>query len=141
MEGRIVVGPVLAVIMILAGLGGCAVRQGEPPGDAPGSVRPASGSLRAAASGKPEWLDLYRSRSIVGVSTVDRVVVVTFHTLGRRDEVFSHYAGKFGSEENFVSFRDDHDTISFLRDGYGVKITLRDPSSNIWSLEYHRQAI
>ena len=28
-----------------------------------------------------------------------------------------------------------------VRDGYGVKITLLDSSKNLWSLEYHKQAI
>ncbi len=86
----------------------------------------------------PAWLDLYRTKRIVSVSTVDSVVIVTFESLGQRDEVFGHYAGKFGNEENFVSFRDNRDIVSFLKGGYGVKITMLEQSKNLWSLEYHK---
>lgn len=60
--------------------------------------------------------------------------------MGDRDEVFDHYAGKFGAEENYASFRDGHDIISFIRDGYGVKITLLNSSRHLWTIEYHRRA-
>lgn len=97
--------------------------------------------MHVPGSGVPAWLDLYRTRKIVSISTVDSVVMVTFESQGQRDEVFGHYAGKFGNEENFVSFRDNRDIISFIRAGYGVKITLLEQSKNLWSLECHRQAI
>lgn len=89
----------------------------------------------------PSWLDIYREKKLVNVSTVDQVVIVTFETQGDRDEVYEHYTGKFGSEENFVSYRDYRDIISFIRDGFGVKITMLDQTRNLWSLEFHRQAI
>ncbi|NTU53705.1 MAG: hypothetical protein HGA97_08445 [Chlorobiaceae bacterium] len=89
----------------------------------------------------PSWLDFYRQKKLVSVATVDHVVIVTFETLGERDEVFRHYTGKFGNEENFISYRDTRDIISFIREGFGVKITMLDQSRNLWSLEYHRQAI
>jgi len=89
----------------------------------------------------PPWIGLYREKSLVNVSTVDHVVIVTFQTQGDRDEVYHYYFDKFNSEESFSSFRDNRDIISFIRDGYGVKITLLDSAKNLWSLEYHRQMI
>jgi hypothetical protein len=104
-------------------------------------MHPVFGSRSVPGSDKPGWLDLYRKKSVVNVATVDNVVIVTFETHGPRDEVFGHYTGEFGKEENFIAFRDNRDIISFLRDGYGVKITLLDSSRNLWSLEYHKQTI
>ncbi|NTU67290.1 MAG: hypothetical protein HGB02_00240 [Chlorobiaceae bacterium] len=141
MEGKGVVSSASALVLIIALLGACTARHDEPSVAAPGVGQTVSDTFRIAGSSKPEWLDLYRSRKVVSVSTVEHVVMVTFQTLGRRDEVFSHYAGKFAHEENFSSFRDNRDIISFLREGYGVKITLLDTTKNLWSLEYHRQAI
>lgn len=89
----------------------------------------------------PRWLDLYREKSLVNISSVDHVVIITFETLADRDEVYRYYADKFGNEENFASFRDGRDIISFIKEGYGVKITLIDPAKNLWTLEYHHQAI
>lgn len=89
----------------------------------------------------PSWIDLYREKSLVNVSTVDHVVIVTFETQGGRDEVYNHYFDRFNGEENFESFRANRDIISFVRDGYGIKITLLDLTKNLWSLEYHRQLI
>jgi hypothetical protein len=129
------------VFILCAGLGGCSRRSGEVPTSRQGQLRQPADVLRMPGGEMPRWLDIYRSRQVVNVSTVDNVVIVTFETLGRRDEVFTHYAGEFGSEESFVSFRDNKDIISFLRDGYGVKITLLDSSRNLWSLEYHKEAI
>ncbi|MBN1928735.1 MAG: hypothetical protein JW764_04260 [Chlorobiaceae bacterium] len=77
----------------------------------------------------------------MNIASVDHVVIVTFETLGERDEVYDYYESRFGNEENFSSFRDGRDIISFVREGYGVKITLIDSTRNRWSLEYHRQAI
>jgi hypothetical protein len=131
---------VVASIMCVV-LGGCGRRTGENPSSGHGASRPAYGSRSIPGSDKPGWLDLYRKKSVVNVATVDHVVIVTFETLGPRDEVFGHYTGEFEREENFISFRDNRDIISFLRDGYGVKITLLDPTRNLWSLEYHKQAI
>ncbi len=89
----------------------------------------------------PPWIDLYREKNVVNVSTVDHVVIVTFETQGSRDEVFRHYVDKFGEEENFESFRANRDIISFIREGFGVKITLVDSTKNRWTLEFHRQMI
>lgn len=89
----------------------------------------------------PGWLDLYREKRLENISSVDHVVIVRFESLGDRDEVYSYYADKFGNEESFSSFRDSRDIISFIKEGYGVKITLLNPSKNLWSLEYHRQSI
>jgi hypothetical protein len=104
-------------------------------------VTPAETSATSSFRDMPPWIDLYREKSVLNVSTVDHVVIVTFETKGDRDEVYSHYVDKFGGEENFSSFRDNRDIISFVRDGFGVKITLLDQSKNLWSLEYHRQMI
>ncbi|AOS83424.1 hypothetical protein BIU88_04265 [Chlorobaculum limnaeum] len=89
----------------------------------------------------PPWIDLYREKNLVNVANVDHVVMVTFETQGSRDEVYNHYFDKFSNEENFSSFRANRDIISFVRDGYGIKITLIDSTRNRWSLEYHRQMI
>ncbi len=133
-------------VLICCALNGC-VRQPDELADgrgdrsngvlASGVVNPLGNSIR----NKPSWLDIYREKSLVGVSTVDHVVIVTFQTLGSRDEVYRHYSRKFGEEENFSSFRQNRDIISFIREGFGVKITLLDQSKNLWSLEYHRQSI
>ncbi len=93
------------------------------------------------AGDRPAWLDIYRSRGGVDVSTIDHVVIVKFESLAPRDEIFTHYVQEFQQEESFVAYRDNRDIISFLRDGYGVKITLLDEDRNLWSLEYHRPAI
>ncbi|NTW53414.1 MAG: hypothetical protein HGB15_01330 [Chlorobaculum sp.] len=89
----------------------------------------------------PPWIELYRERKVVKVSTVDHVVIVSFESQGSRDEVFHYYCDKFGDEENFESFRDNRDIISFIRDGFGIKITLIDTTKNLWTLEFHRQMI
>jgi len=136
----------VAAVAFSIALGGCSRNPDDRTSSSSGSLPGAVGSdashlLRAPGAEMPGWLDLYKSKSIVNVATVDHVVIVKFETLGQRDEVFRHYAGEFGDEENFVSFRDSRDIISFLREGYGVKITLLDSSKNLWSLEYHKQAI
>jgi len=138
-EGTVATAAV--VVIICAGLGGCGRRHDDTPTSRQGAVYHTSGASSAPGSDRPVWLDLYKSKNIVNVATVDHVVIVTFETLGQRNDVFGHYSGKFGDEESFVSFRDNRDIISFLRDGYGVKITLLDSSRNLWSLEYHKQAI
>ncbi len=131
---------VVALIMCVM-LGGCNRHPDAGTSSGRGALHPAYGARSIPGSDMPGWLDLYRKKHLVNVATVDHVVIVTFETLGPRDEVFGHYTGEFGNEENFISFRDNRDIISFLRDGYGVKITLLDPSRNLWSLEYHKQAI
>lgn len=88
----------------------------------------------------PSWLDLYRKTRLVGVSTVDNVVVVTFETAASRSELFGYYSKRFNDEEAFASLQDYHDFIVFIKAGYGVKITLLDPGQRLWSVEYHRQA-
>ncbi|HWR00536.1 MAG TPA: hypothetical protein VN371_01635 [Chlorobaculum sp.] len=135
----------LAVVICCA-LNGC-VRQPDElaagRGDRTNGVS-STGDVNAPGNSirnKPLWLDIYREKSLVGVSTVDHVVIVRFETLGSRDEVYRHYARKFGEEENFSTFRQNRDIISFIREGIGVKITLLDQSKNLWSLEYHRQSI
>lgn len=137
---------IMAAVALSIGLGGCNRRSGEPATESTETARfPADGGgsalVHVPGSEMPGWLDLYKSKGIVSVATVDNVVIVTFETLGQRDEVFGHYTSEFASEESFVSFRDNRDIISFLRDGYGVKITLLDQSKNRWTLEYHKQVI
>lgn len=126
-------------VICLHTLSGCA--RNEPGPQPPAVERNGTSLVRVPGSGMPAWLDLYRTKRIVSMSTIDSVVIVTFESQGQRDEVFGHYNGEFGNEESFVSFRDNRDIISFLKDGYGVKITMLDESRNLWSLEYHRQAI
>ena len=139
-------GAAAAAVVVCCGLNSC-VRQPDdrainPQNRPHGNVaRPAGNALLTSFSDMPSWLDIYREKNVVGVSTVDHVVIVTFETLGGRDEVYRYYSGKFGSEENFASFRDNHDIISIVREGFGVKITLLDQSKNLWSLEYHKQTI
>lgn len=94
-----------------------------------------------AAGDMPAWLDLYRKKNVVDVATVDHVVIITFETQARRDEVYDYYSGRFRDEENFSSSRENRDIISFIKEGYGAKVTLLNESRNIWSLEYHRQSI
>lgn len=133
----------IATVALIMGIGlcGCVRRFEETPVARQGSKPQTTTSLLAPGGDMPGWLDIYKKRNIVDVATVDHVVIVTFETLGRRDDVFGHYSAEFCGEENFVSFRDNRDIISFLKNGYGVKITLLDPSRNIWSLEYHKQQI
>jgi hypothetical protein len=139
-------GAAVAAVVVSCGLNGC-IRQPDERAEARQEsvhstlVRPAGNALGISFSDMPSWLDIYREKSVVGVSTVDHVVIVTFETLGGRDEVYRYYSGKFGGEENFASFRDNRDIISFVREGFGVKITLLDQSRNLWSLEYHKQTI
>jgi hypothetical protein len=123
------------------GISGCGRRFEESPADRQVAKPQTMTALPVPGGEMPGWLDLYKKKNLVDVATVDHVVIVTFETLGRRDDVFGHYSAKFSGEENFVSFRDNRDIISFLKDGYGVKITLLDPSRNIWSLEYHKPLI
>lgn len=135
----------MAVVAVTIGLAGCS-RTDESPslnnGTSPSAAdRNGAPLVRVPGAEMPPWLDLYRTKNIVSVATVDNVVIVTFETLGKRDEVFGHYADEFSQEESFVSFRDNRDIISFLRSGYGVKITLLDQTKNLWTLEYHKQAI
>ncbi|NTW52194.1 MAG: hypothetical protein HGB22_06375 [Chlorobiaceae bacterium] len=133
-------------VVICCGLNGCvrqpderaAARQDRAGGSAVGS---AGNALGSAIRDMPPWLDIYRKKNLVGVSTVDHVVIVTFETLGTRDEVYRYYSGKFGEEDSFSSFRQNRDIISFIREGIGVKITLVDQSKKLWTLEYHRQTI
>lgn len=141
-------GAAITAMVAYCTLNGCAVKE---PGQALSSFfrsglsgvsgYPASNSTSVSVREMPSWLDLYREKKLVKVSTVDHVVIVTFETLGDRNEVYGYYSGKFGEEENFASFRDNRDIISFIKDGFGVKITLLDQSKNLWTLEYHKQMI
>lgn len=139
-------GAAVVAVAVYCCLNGC-VRQDEPHSlpfstDFFGLFRSPDDSLMSSSLREmPEWLDLYREKKLVNVSTVDQVVIVTFETFGNRDDVYRHYSEKFGGEENFISFRDSRDIISFIRDGFGVKITLLDQARNLWTLEYHHRAI
>jgi hypothetical protein len=139
-------GAAAVTLVVCCGLNGCVRKPDDRAANRQDSahdkvVRPAGNALVTSFSDMPAWLDIYRKKSVLGVSTVDHVVIVTFVTLGGRDEVYRYYSGKFGREENFSSFRDNRDIISFIREGFGVKITLLDQSKNLWSLEYHKQTI
>ncbi|WP_041466156.1 hypothetical protein [Chlorobaculum parvum] len=138
--GRAFVG-----VALCCGLQGCSGRsddQNLAPRDVPGDHHQmAPVDPQPSSRDMPGWLDLYREKRLENISSVDHVVIVRFESLGDRDEVYSYYADKFGNEENFSSFRDNRDIISFIKEGYGVKITLLNPSKNLWSLEYHRQSI
>jgi hypothetical protein len=141
-------GSVLAAVAVVAccTLNGCSTQPEQKAQQAltdllGAIVSPSANSATSSFSDMPPWIDLYREKNVRNVSTVDHVVIVTFETKGGRDEVYSHYVDKFGNEENFASFRDNRDIISFIREGFGVKITLLDQSKNLWSLEYHRQMI
>jgi hypothetical protein len=149
-ERKPIITPCSAVVAVAVAaccsLNGCAAQPGQKEHSGftylfgilatPAETGPAS-----AFRDMPPWIDLYREKNVLNVSTVDHVVIVTFETKGGRDEVYSHYVDKFGNEENFASFREGRDIISFVREGFGVKITLLDQSKNLWSLEYHRQMI
>jgi len=136
----------IASVVACFGLSACSGHSDSqsysPRTDLNGAIVSSSGNPPAASFKEmPPWIDLYRERKVVNVSTVDHVVIVTFETQGGRDEVFRHYVEKFGEEENFESFRASRDIISFIREGFGVKITLVDSTKNLWTLEYHRQMI
>ncbi|NTV68341.1 MAG: hypothetical protein HGB06_11860 [Chlorobaculum sp.] len=135
----------MASVVACIGLSGCAAssdRNNNPLTDLFGAIVSSSDKAQESSLKEmPSWIDLYRKKSVVSVSTVDHVVIVTFETQGDRDEVFRHYVDKFGNEENFESYRDNRDIITFIREGFGVKITLLDQSKNLWTLEYHRQMI
>ncbi|HHE07866.1 MAG TPA: hypothetical protein ENL01_03045 [Chlorobaculum parvum] len=137
----------VGVVVLLCCLQGCTGKSGQKPAT---RVPDVSRDHRQIApvdphpshQDMPRWLDLYREKSLLSISSVDHVVIITFDTLADRDEVYRYYADKFGNEENFASFRNGRrDIISFIKEGYGVKITLLNPSKNLWSLEYHRQSI
>jgi hypothetical protein len=133
-------------VVVCCGLSACTENSGQkvfpPHTDLNGAIiSPANTRPSSSFSDMPSWIDLYREKSLVNVSTVDHVVIVTFETQGGRDEVYHHYFDRFNGEENFESFRANRDIISFVRDGYGIKITLLDSTKNLWSLEYHRQLI
>ncbi|WP_167599235.1 hypothetical protein [Chlorobaculum sp. 24CR] len=137
---------VAAAVVVCCSLNGCA---GQPdqkthsrPSDLTSAVVSSSENSHSSSFREmPPWIDLYREKSLVNVATVDHVVIVTFETQGGRDEVYNHYFDKFSDEENFSSFRANRDIISFVREGFGIKITLLDSTKNRWSLEYHRQMI
>jgi hypothetical protein len=135
----------MASVVACIGLSGCAASSdwnNNPLTDLFGAIVSSSDKAQESSLKEmPSWIDLYRKKSVVSVSTVDHVVIVTFETQGDRDEVFRHYVDKFGNEENFESYRDNRDIITFIREGFGVKITLLDQSKNLWTLEYHRQMI
>jgi hypothetical protein len=135
----------IASVVACFGLSGCAgssERNANPLTDLFGAiVSPSEKAPVSSIKDMPPWIDLYREKNVVNVSTVDHVVIVTFETQGDRDEVFHHYVEKFGEEENFESYRASRDIISFIREGFGVKITLVDSTKNLWTLEYHRQMI
>jgi len=139
------VGMAIVCVVLCYGLQGCSGnsddRKAATPEVPEDHRQTAPVDPHTSAKDMPSWLDLYREKSLLNISSVDHVVIVKFESLADRDEVYGYYAGKFGDEENFSSFRDGRDIISFMRDGYGVKITLLNPSKNLWSLEYHRQAI
>jgi hypothetical protein len=137
---------VVAAVVVCCGLSGCAGHSDKkvhlPRTDLNNAiVSPADTLPSAAFRDMPPWIDLYRERNLVNVSSVDHVVIVAFETQAGREEFYRHYFERFNSEENFSSFRDNRDIISFVRDGYGIKITLLDSTKNLWSLEYHRQMI
>ena len=135
----------VAAVAACVGLSGCTGRSDQntnPLTDLSRAIVSPSGKAPVSSfKDMPPWIDLYREKNVVNVSTVDHVVIVTFETQGSRDEVFRHYVEKFGEEENFGSYRANRDIISFIRDGFGVKITLIDSTRNRWTLEYHRQMI
>ncbi|UWX58314.1 hypothetical protein NY406_03305 [Chlorobaculum sp. MV4-Y] len=135
-----------AAVVVCCGLSGCAGFSDEkvnlPRTDLNGAIiSPANTLQSSSVSDMPPWIDLYREKKLVNVSSVDHVVIVTFETQAGRDEFYYHYFDRFNGEENFSSFRYNRDIISFVRDGYGIKITLLDSTKNLWSLEYHRQMI
>ncbi|NTU57713.1 MAG: hypothetical protein HGB00_02155 [Chlorobiaceae bacterium] len=139
-------GAAAAAVVMCCGLNGCVRQPDELAASrqdrSNGAVSHVGGNaLGKSFSDMPPWLDIYREKSVVGVSTVDHVVIVTFESLGSRDEVYRYYSRKFGNEESFSTFRENRDIISFIREGFGVKITLLDKSRNLWSLEYHKQLI
>ncbi|HHE31911.1 MAG TPA: hypothetical protein ENL07_04610 [Chlorobaculum parvum] len=139
------VGMAIVGVVLCYGLQGCSGKPDDQKAATP--EVPEDHRLTApidphtSAKDMPSWLDLYREKRLENISSVDHVVIVRFESLGDRDEVYSYYADKFGNEESFSSFRDSRDIISFIKEGYGVKITLINPSKNLWSLEYHQQAI
>jgi hypothetical protein len=135
-----------AAVVVCCGLSGCTGQPAQKPHpqrtDLYGAIiSPSENIIASSFRDMPSWIDLYREKNVVNVSTVDHVVIIIFETQGDRDEVFRHYFDKFSAEENFSSFRDNRDIISFIRGGFGIKITLLDQSKNLWSLEYHRQMI
>jgi len=137
---------VAVAVVVCCGLSGCTGPTDQkvnlPHTDLNGAiVSPANTPQSSLVSDMPPWIDLYRERNLVNVSSVDHVVIVIFETQGSREEVYHHYFDKFNGEENFSSFRYNRDIISFVKDGYGIKITLLDSTKNLWSLEYHRQMI
>jgi hypothetical protein len=143
---RTVVVVAAAAVVVCCSLNGC-TGQSEQMSNQHRSdlfsvvVSPSENSQESSLRDMPSWIDLYREKKLVNVATVDHVVIVTFETLGERDEVYYHYFNKFSEEDSFSSFRNSRDIISFIRDGFGVKITLLDQTKQLWSLEYHRQMI
>jgi hypothetical protein len=137
---------VVAAVVVCCSLNGCT---GQPEqkaqshrSDLTGAIVPSSeNTLPSSFRDMPPWIDLYREKNLVNVANVDHVVMVTFETQGSRDEVYHYYFDRFSNEENFASYRANRDIISFVREGYGIKITLIDSTRNRWSLEYHRQMI
>jgi len=143
---RTVVVAAAAAVVVCCSLNGCAGQSGQKSSQHRSDlysiiVSPSENNQTSSLRDMPAWIDLYREKKLVNVATVDQVVIVTFETLGERDEVYGYYFNKFSEEENFSSFRNSRDIISFIREGFGVKITLLDQSKNLWSLEYHRQMI
>jgi hypothetical protein len=143
---RTVVVAAAAAVVVCCSLNGCAVQSGQKSSQLRSDlysivVSPSGNNQSSSLRDMPSWIELYREKKLVSVATVDHVVIVTFETHGDRDEVFYYYFNKFSEEESFSSFRNSRDIISFIRDGFGVKITLLDQSKQLWSLEYHRQMI
>jgi hypothetical protein len=143
---RTIVVAAAAAVVVCCSLNGCTVQSGQNSSPHRSDlysivVSPSVTSQASSLRDMPSWIELYREKKLVNVATVDHVVIVTFETLGERDEVYDYYFSKFSEEESFSSFRNSRDIISFIREGFGVKITLLDQSKNLWSLEYHRQMI
>lgn len=144
MNRRVAVAVV--AVVVCCSLHGCTGQSGQQAqpyrSDLTGAIVSSSeNTLPSSFRDMPPWINLYRETSLVNVSSVDHVVMVTFETQGSRDEVYHYYFDRFSNEENFASYRANRDIISFVREGYGIKITLIDSTRNRWSLEYHRQMI
>jgi len=134
-----------SAVLLFCFLTGCGQKQDEPALSSSGSFFDAGTEKRTEQQmpyvDMPGWLDLYRTKSVVNVSRIDNVVIITFETQGRRDEVYGHYSGLFQNEENFSASREGRDIISFVKEGYGAKVTLVNENRNLWTLEYHKQSI
>jgi hypothetical protein len=142
-------GPAAAVFMLFATLNGCSTHADEENSRTT-QISGQAGKRHSASPHKaknvppgdmPSWLELYRKKTITGVSTKENVIIVEFVSEGSKEEVYNHYCNKYRNEENFSTSPENHDMVIFVREGYGAKYNLLDESRNIWSLEYHKQTI